>query len=72
MSKKRLLSIHILRNQFSKAKIRRGILPKKTGRILGGFRLFSTLDLITLLLQSLQKIFVVFGLFRQNSVNHAT
>ena len=33
---------------------------------------FSTLDLITLLLQSLQKIFVVFGLFRQNSVNHAT
>lgn len=31
--------IHILRNQFSKAKIRRGILPKKTGRILGGFRL---------------------------------
>ena len=33
---------------------------------------FSTLDLIILLLQSLQKIFVVFGLFRQNSVNHAT
>ena len=32
---------------------------------------FPSLDLVSLLLQLLQKIFVVFGFFRQNVVDHA-